>query len=353
MIVKAPLVSVLVGVLLWGCAEESALSVSDVSFNRADLLGLSDSQTELLSMITAIGLAAARGEVARVGGPVNDRRRDELRVERLRQEVALDRAGVTDRVLEARYAQNPEFELTVRHLVTLSERWRSPEQRAEARARTEAALGRARAGEPFPELAGEVSEEPGAEVRGGLLEPGRAGSWVDEFWEGAARLQVGEISDVVETEYGFHVLRLDHREPVPFPEARARVVAEVAAELDSPEAWQLQVARWTDGLSTMSRASSVEEIDERVRELLIAEADRRNLSVSEPDEARIIRAWESRMAGWAAALGFEPEMTPGEIGDQSLIVLGSTGQNARIARDEILESREALLAAYPITTAGP
>ena len=229
MIAKAPLVSALVGVLLLGCAEESALSVSDVSFDQTDLLGLSDSQAELLSMITAIGLATARGEVASVGAPVNDRRREDLRVERLRQEVALDRAGVTDRVLEARYAQNPEFELTVRHLVILSERWRSPEQRAEARARAEAALGRARAGEPFPELAGEVSEEPGAEVRSGLLEPGRAGSWVDEFWEGATQLQVGEISDVVESEYGFHVLRLDDREPVPFPEARSRVVAEVAA----------------------------------------------------------------------------------------------------------------------------
>ena len=103
----------------------------------------------------------------------------------------------------------------------------------------------------------------------------------------------------------------------------------------------------------MSEASSVEEVDERVRELLIAEADRRNLSVSDSDEARIIRAWELRMAGWAAALGFEPEMTPDEIGDQSLIALGSTDQNARIARDELLESRDALLAAYPITTASP
>ena len=220
MIAKAPLVSALVGVLLLGCAEESALSVSNVSFNRTDLLGLSDSQKELLSMITAIGLATARGEVARVGSPVNDRRPEELRVGRLRQEVALDRAGVIDRVLEARYAQNPEFELTVRHFVILSELWRSPEQKAGARARAEGALDRARAGERFPELAGEVSEEPGAEIRGGFLEPGHAGSWVDEFWEGATRLRVGEISDVVESEYGFHVLRLDHREPVPFPEAR-------------------------------------------------------------------------------------------------------------------------------------
>ncbi len=304
-------------------------------------------------MITAIGVAAARGEEAGVGAPVVSRWREDLLVERLRQEVALEAQGVTDRVLEARYSQNPEFDLTVRHLVILSERWRPPEQRAEARARAEAALSRARAGEPFPGLAGEVSEEPGAAGRGGLLEPGREGSWVDEFWNAANSLEIDQISDVVESEYGFHVIRLDDRQPVPFPEARPRVAADVVAQLDDPDAWQRRVAEWTDGLSGESVSGTITEMDDSVRELLVGEATRRNLSILGSDEARILREWQFQMAGWAGAFGFEPGMTSGEIGEQALAALGSTDQNARIARDAIVGSAYALLTAYPITRFDP
>src|SRR5690606_13003901 len=62
-------------------------------------------------------------------------------------------------------------------------------------------------------------EEPGAARRGGLLQPGREGSWVAPFWLAAVALEPGEVSDVVETEYGYHVLKLESREPLPFSEA--------------------------------------------------------------------------------------------------------------------------------------
>src|SRR5690606_1075757 len=100
--------------------------------------------------------------------------------------------------------------------------------RAEARRKAERALERIRAGEPFPEVAAEVSEEPGAEGRQGLLQPGREGSWVSEFWNAARALDPGEVSPVTETQYGFHVLRLEERREIPFEEARNDVTLEVA-----------------------------------------------------------------------------------------------------------------------------
>ena len=123
-----------------GCGEQAALSVGDVAFETADLLGLSDDQEDLLTMIAVVGLATAREEIAQVGAPVIARTEDDLRIDRLRQELALEGVGVTDEALRARYEQSPEFELTVRHLVILSERWRAAGERAEARARAEAAL---------------------------------------------------------------------------------------------------------------------------------------------------------------------------------------------------------------------
>ena len=341
-----PCAACVVGLAAGGCADDVALSVGEASFAPSELLGLSDSQLSLLTAITALGLATAEGDLAGAGEPILAEARQGLLVERLREETALEARGITEANLEARYAENPDHELTVRHLVILSERWRSRAERDRARNRAERALERARAGEPFPELAGEASEEPGAEARGGLLDPGREGSWVDEFWNAASALEVGAISGVVETEYGFHVLRLDAREPVPFAEARSRVVAEVAAEIDDPAAWRARITDWTGaeaGDGGMSPA---------VREFLLAEAARRGLSVTEADEARIFREWEFRGGGWAVALGFREGMTPDAVAVQALAALGSTDQAARIAREEILEASAALRAAYAVEFPG-
>src|SRR5690606_30612099 len=124
-----------------------------------------------------------------------------------------------EEALREEYAREPEWELTVRHVVRLVPRWASEEERAEARRVAAEAGRRAGAGEDFAALAAEYSEEPGAAERGGLLQPGREGSWVDPFWEAALALEPGETSPVVESEYGYHVLRLDGRRPLPFEEA--------------------------------------------------------------------------------------------------------------------------------------
>ncbi len=350
--IRVLLRSVVLSLAVGGCAEEAALSVGDVPFSRAQLLGLSETQTDLLAMIASVGLASARGEAAEVGSPILERRREDVLIERLRQEVALEQAGVGDQALDARYSLNPQFELTVRHLVILSERWRPEAMRAEARSRAEAALTRARAGEPFPELAGEVSEEPGAEARGGLLTPGREGTWVDEFWQAASALEVGEISDVVETEYGFHVLRLDGRDPIPFSEARPRVVAEVAAQVESPGAWERQISTWAQSAGA-DLADPSDLGDERVRSMLLGEVERRGLTITAPQEAGIQRDWELRFSAWAAAFGFEAGMMPEEVAEQAILALGRTDQNARIAREELPGFREALLGAYPVTLPNP
>ena len=81
-----------------------------------------------------------------------------------------------------------------------------------ARARADEARARALAGEDFAELAREVSEGPSAEA-GGDLGFAAPEQMVPAFAEAASALDPGEISEVVRTNFGFHVIKVEEKKP--------------------------------------------------------------------------------------------------------------------------------------------
>ncbi len=58
----------------------------------------------------------------------------------------------------------------------------------------------------FEDVVKEYSDEPNAGARGGDLGRFPKGAMVPEFQAGLEKLKVGEISDLVETSFGFHVI---------------------------------------------------------------------------------------------------------------------------------------------------
>lgn len=81
--------------------------------------------------------------------------------------------------------------------------------RTAAREEAEALLERIRAGEDFVELARRYSHDPGTKDRGGDLGWFREERMVREFSNAAFSLPPGAVSNVVETSYGFHIIKVE------------------------------------------------------------------------------------------------------------------------------------------------
>jgi parvulin-like peptidyl-prolyl isomerase len=86
-------------------------------------------------------------------------------------------------------------------------RARGTREKAEARKVAEGLAGRARKGEDFAALAREFSDDSGSKVNGGSLGSFTKDAMVAPFSKAAFALRVGQVSDVVETEFGFHVIK--------------------------------------------------------------------------------------------------------------------------------------------------
>ncbi len=156
--------------------------------------------------------------------------RTQLMVAKLIEQEVNQKVLVKPSDIAAFYEKNPDrFQqgesMRASHILVVVPAEATEQQRAALRARAETALKAARAGGDFAGLARKYSQDSSAQ-RGGDLGFFPKGQMVPAFEAAAFALQPGQISDLVETQFGYHIIKAGERRParvVPFVEAAAQI----------------------------------------------------------------------------------------------------------------------------------
>ncbi len=122
----------------------------------------------------------------------------------------------TDEEIETFYFENlDQFEqpeqIEASHILIQTTPGETEESRAAKRGQLEALRERIEEGEDFAELAREASEDVGSADRGGHLGFFGRGQMIPEFEEAAFALEPGELSEIVETQFGYHLIQVSDK----------------------------------------------------------------------------------------------------------------------------------------------
>lgn len=151
--------------------------------------------------------------------------RVQLSISKMMNAQVASAPAASDADVKAFYEKNPDKfkrgeSVRASHILIRVSDKAPDEEKQKARARIDAVLKRARAGEDFAVLAREHSQD-GSAAQGGDLNYFVKGQMVQAFDQAAFSLKPNEISDVVTTEFGYHIIKVvDHKAAgtVPFEE---------------------------------------------------------------------------------------------------------------------------------------
>lgn len=148
-----------------------------------------------------------------------------------------------------------EKQVRARHILIKVDSDASLEAKEEARAKTNDLLGQLRAGADFAELTRKYSQDKGSARKGGDLGYNPRGRMVAPFDEAQFSLQPGDISDLVESNFGFHIIKVEGIREGDVPEEEAkreiaeRLFRESRGKKEAQQAANAMLARLKQGTS--------------------------------------------------------------------------------------------------------
>jgi peptidyl-prolyl cis-trans isomerase C len=159
-----------------------------------------------------------------------------LRQQLVKKEI-LDKVNVKDRDIQNFYDKNKNKyveaeQIRARHILIKVPQEVSPADDAKLKSKADEALNRAKKGEDFAALAKELSDD-GSKESGGDLGFFPRGRMVPGFEEAAFALQPGQMSEVVRTQFGYHIIKVEERKAgraLAFDEAKEQVKEDLTRE---------------------------------------------------------------------------------------------------------------------------
>ena len=188
---------------------------------------------------------------------------------------------IPDDELKIQYQQNiKQYEVPdrvhVQHILFNTVGKKTDAEIEEVRKKAEDVLKQARKGAKFDELAKKYSEDPGTKDKGGDLGWIVRGQTVAEFERAAFSLPPGSISDLIKTQYGFHIIKVLEKETAhtkPFEEVKDSIRAPLLLSEADKQAGDI-----ADKMSQAVRQSTKVTLDDLAKQFQLTVSETRPVS---------------------------------------------------------------------------
>jgi len=204
--------------------HQSDIAVAEQEAGQLPPMSPEQKQDYLVQFTADMLLLAKAAEDKKIGDTPDFKRKmdfahNKLLMETLLQSVA--KAALTDEAMHKVYDEavkqmGEEQEVHARHILI---RAAPDDQKAnkEAEDKIKAVIVRLKKGEDFVKVAEEVTEDPSGKTNGGDLGFFTKEQMVPEFSDVAFKLDKGQISDPVKTQFGWHVIKVEEKRVKPLP----------------------------------------------------------------------------------------------------------------------------------------
>jgi peptidyl-prolyl cis-trans isomerase D len=162
--------------------------------------------------------------------------------------------------------QVPE-EVKVQHILIKVDKGADPKVDAAAKQKAENLLKQIKGGADFAALAKANSDDPGSKEQGGELGMIQRGVTVPEFEKAAFGLQPGQISDVIKTQFGYHIIKVEEKQTAhlkSLDEVKAQIVATLTRQAEGDQqanfAQQLATEAAKSGLAKTAEAHHLQVV---------------------------------------------------------------------------------------------
>jgi parvulin-like peptidyl-prolyl isomerase len=214
----------------------------------------------------------------------------------------------------------------------------------QAKQKAESLLAQIKSGADFAKLAQENSDDPGSKDKGGDLGWVKHGQMVPEFEQAAFALKPGEVSGVIKTQFGYHIIKVfDMRSTLPqdFDKNKAMYKNQVLE--------QMKQAAWQAYQSKLKEGAQIQILDPGLRAMQALQQGRQEeaqtllAQAAQEDPTDLASRWQLaqmmiRAQNWAPAINYLEEITKQESGasdPQVWLALGDAYEKAGQAKEAL------------------